>query len=135
GDHPAIGDRERLRSIAASGHIRGNLDPCLVEHAVADRYPVAVFLVEPLADAQIDETEGKARLFLRVDRPARRELKEPEAEFVDRRRSLIDDLIDRPGAGDGEERRRGTKRGALGVDPNAELLRLLAHQDRLGWPL
>ena len=85
----------------------------------ADRHPALVLLVQPLALHQIDQPRSEPRLLAGIDRPDRRELEPRQAQFVDRRGLVVDDLADRAGRGHREERRGGAELGAVGIDPDA----------------
>ena len=62
---------------------------------------------------------------------ARRELEIVEAELVDRRGALVDQLGQRPRRGDRVEGRGGAEADAADVHPDAGDLLLLAHDDPL----
>ncbi|QYU71259.1 hypothetical protein J4558_11190 [Leptolyngbya sp. 15MV] len=99
---------------------------------LADAHAAHVLLVEALPVAQVDQPLREALLFLDVDHACRRELDERRAQFVDGGGAIVDDALDRGGRGDREERRRGTERRAVGIDPDARDPLLLADADRRG---
>jgi hypothetical protein len=92
---------------------------------------VRILGIEPFPPPPVEETAFEALHRLGIGAAARRELQVAEAELIDRRRPLIDELGERARGGDSVERRRRTEAHPLDIHPDAGDLLLLAHHDRL----